>query len=326
MQGRGLARPDIQAGWGREGFGAVAAPPVSAQATPALPSGVRAWVAGARPRTLPNSIVPVLVGTGCASAAGAVVWGRAVLALVVALALQVGVNYANDYSDGVRGSDTVRVGPLRLTSSGVFAPRAVLLGACIALGTACAAGLVLAALTTWWLVVVGALAVAAAWFYTGGPRPYGYRAMGDLSVFVFFGLVAVVGTAYVASMHPGVTALAVLAAIPCGLLSVSVLVMNNLRDIPRDAESGKRTLAVVLGDAGTRRLYLGSLAAAAAVTVAVAVLHVAAVIALLAALLAVRPVRQVLHGAAGRDLIATLGETAALQLGFGLLLAAGLLV
>ncbi|MGI8695386.1 MAG: 1,4-dihydroxy-2-naphthoate polyprenyltransferase [Mycobacteriales bacterium] len=290
------------------------------------PTGLRAWVAGARPRTLPNSVVPVLVGTGCAAAGSHVAWSRAVLALVVSLALQIGVNYANDYSDGVRGSDADRIGPLRLTASGVFAPRVVLAGACIAFGVACAAGLVLAASTSWWLVLVGAAAVAAAWFYTGGSRPYGYHALGDVGVFVFFGLVAVIGTAYVAADTPGVGWLAVLAAVPVGLLSVSVLIVNNLRDIPRDAAAGKRTLAVVLGDRATRRLYVGALAAAALVTVGVATMHPPAAIALLAGVLAIPPVRHVLRGDTGRDLFPTLGATGRMQLGYGVLLTVGLFI
>ncbi len=200
---------------------------------------------GARPRTLPASVVPVMVGTGAAAAYGDVVWWRAVLAGLVALSLQVGVNYANDYSDGTRGTDADRVGPLRLVASGLATPFAVKRAALAAFVVAGAAGLALAAVAGWWLVGVGAACVAAAWFYTGGPRPYGYVGLGELAVFCFFGLVATVGTAYVQTGE--LTALEVLAALPVGLLAVSLLVVNNLRDIPGDTAAGKHTLAVRLG-------------------------------------------------------------------------------
>ena len=204
------------------------------------------WIEGARPRTLPAAVAPVLVGTGAAAAAGDARPVRALLALVVSLALQVGVNYANDYSDGIRGTDTERVGPLRLVGSGVSSPAAVKRAALAAFAVAAAAGLVLAALTTWWLVAVGAAAMLAAWFYTGGSRPYGYRALGEISVFVFFGLVATVGTAYVQVERVTVTAVA--GGVGGGALACALLVVNNLRDIPTDSVTGKRTLAVVLGE------------------------------------------------------------------------------
>ena len=195
-------------------------------------ASARDWVAGARPRTLPAAIVPVAVGTGVAAGYGQFSPGRAALALFVALALQIGVNYANDYSDGIRGTDTKRVGPLRLTAAGLAPPRQVLTAALASFAAACAAGLVLAALTSWWVILLGAVAVAAAWFYTGGNRPYGYRALGELSVFVFFGLAAVAGTAYV--QQGTLTWLALAAAVPVGLLACALLVVNNLRDIPTD--------------------------------------------------------------------------------------------
>ncbi|MFD0802494.1 1,4-dihydroxy-2-naphthoate polyprenyltransferase, partial [Streptomonospora algeriensis] len=222
---------------------------------------VSEWVAGARPRTLPNSIVPVAVGTGVAVGAGGAVWWKALLAAGVALALQVGVNYANDYSDGIRGTDTEeRVGPTRLTAARLAAPRRVLCAAWACFAVAAVLGLVLAATTAWWLVLVGAFAIVAAWFYTGGRSPYGYRALGELSVFVFFGLVAVVGTVFV--QLETVPWQGWVAAVPVGLLSCSVLVINNLRDLDTDAQTGKNTLAVRLGDAGTRRLYAGCVAGA----------------------------------------------------------------
>jgi len=213
------------------------------------------WLAGARPRTLPAAVSPVLVGCGAAAAVDAFSWWRAVLALVVALALQVGVNYANDYSDGVRGTDAARVGPVRLVGSGLARPAAVRRAAFLAFGVGAAAGLALAASSSWWLAVVGAVSIAAAWLYTGGARPYGYRALGEVSVFLFFGLVAVLGTTYAQAGR--LTWLAVLGAVGVGSLACAILVANNLRDIPTDARSGKRTLAVLLGDRRTRLLYAG---------------------------------------------------------------------
>ncbi len=291
-----------------------------------LPSGLAAWVAGARPRTLPASVVPVLVGTGVAVTAGPVAWWRAAAALVVSLALQIGVNYSNDYSDGIRGTDADRVGPVRLTASGLASPRRVLTGAMVCFAVAGAVGLTLAAVTSWWLILVGAASIAAAWFYTGGSRPYGYRGLGDLAVFVFFGLVAVIGTAYVASSPPHVTALAVLCAVPCGLLAVAVLVANNLRDIPRDAQVGKRTLAVLLGDRRTRIGYVSCIVVAFTFVVAAAVIHPWAAVGLLAIPFAVGPVRRVLRGDRGGDLIATLVATGQLELVFGILLTLGLVL
>ena len=200
------------------------------------------WFLGVRPWTLPASAVPVLVGTGAAAAYGHAIWWRALLAGVVAVSLQVGVNYANDYSDGVRGTDAVRVGPLRLVASGTATPGAVKRAALLAFVVAGIAGLALAAVAGWWLLAVGAACVAAAWLYTGGPRPYGYVGLGEVAVFAFFGVVATVGTAYVQTEK--VTGLELLTALPVGLLAVSLLVVNNLRDIPGDTAAGKRTLAV----------------------------------------------------------------------------------
>ena len=218
-------------------------------------TAARDWVAGARPRTLPAAVVPVVVGTAVASADGSVIWWRSLYALIVALAIQIGTNYANDYSDGVRGTDAERVGPVRLVAGGLASPRAVRTASFCAFGVAGVAGLVLALATTPWLLVVGGACIAAGWFYTGGPRPYGYAGFGEVFVFVFFGLVAVIGTAYVSLGH--VTALAVVAAVPVGLLATALLVVNNLRDIHTDREAGKRTLAVRLGAQATRRFYAG---------------------------------------------------------------------
>jgi 1,4-dihydroxy-2-naphthoate octaprenyltransferase len=280
------------------------------------------WVQGARPRTLPAAIAPVLVGTGAAAAADDLRPGRALLALVVSLALQVAVNYANDYSDGIRGTDAGRVGPLRLVGSGVSSPAAVKRAALAAFAVAAVAGLVLAALTTWWLVAIGAAAMLAAWFYTGGSRPYGYRALGEVSVFVFFGLVATVGTAYVQVER--VTAAAVAGGAGCGALACALLVVNNLRDIPTDSVTGKRTLAVVLGDRRTRVLYLALTAAAFGIAIGLTAVTPWTLLALGATPLAARPARTVAARRVGRELVPALRDTGRLQLAYALLLAVGL--
>ena len=280
------------------------------------------WVAGARPRTLPAALAPVLVGTGAATALGGFRPLPAVLALVVALALQVAVNYANDYSDGTRGTDADRVGPMRLVGSGAASPRQVLAAAGVAVAVAAVAGLALAALSSWWLVAVGAVCIAAAWTYTGGPLPYGYRALGEVFVFVFFGLVAVVGTAFVQTgTLPG---LAFAVAVPVGLLIVAILVVNNLRDIQGDAVVGKRTLAVLLGEQATRILFVGLFVVAFAVVAAVGLARPWALLGLLAAPLAVPPARIVLSGGRGPALIAALQGTGVLTLATGVLLGLGL--
>ena len=291
------------------------------------------WVAGARPRTLPLSIVPVFVGTAVAAdyaAAGTawysqIAWWRVVLALVVGLALQIGVNYANDYSDGVRGTDADRVGPLRLTASGAVPASSVKRAAfgCFAVAAAC--GLALAVSTSYWLVLIGAASILGAWFYTGGSSPYGYRGLGDVSVFIFFGLVAVIGTAYVGGKQPQVTWLALWTAIPVGLLAVAVLVANNLRDRPKDELVGKRTSSVLLGDRGTRLMYASCVVIAiviGALVVPVVCLPLIAV----AAVVGAPPVRRVLGGARGTDLISVLGATGQLQIVYGAALVVGLLV
>jgi 1,4-dihydroxy-2-naphthoate octaprenyltransferase len=282
------------------------------------------WVTGARPRTLPASAVPVVVGTAVAAAEGSVIWWRAVAALVVSVALQVGTNYANDYSDGVRGTDDVRVGPIRLVASGLATPAAVRGAALAAFAVAGGVGLALAVAASWWLLLVGAACIAAGWLYTGGPRPYGYAGLGELFVFVFFGLVATVGTAYVQLGR--VTGLAVATAVPVGLLAVAMLVVNNLRDIPGDTVSGKRTLAVRLGPSATRRLYAAVVLIPFLVAASLAASRPAAPLAWLALPLAIPPVRRVLAGEQGKGLIAVLGATGRLQLAFGALLAVGIAV
>ncbi|RBY82309.1 1,4-dihydroxy-2-naphthoate polyprenyltransferase [Blastococcus sp. TF02A-26] len=280
------------------------------------------WVAGARPRTLPAAVAPVLVGSGAAAALDGFRLGPALLALLVALALQVAVNYANDYSDGRRGTDADRVGPMRLVGSGAASARQVLVAALISFGVAAVAGLALAAVSSWWLVAVGAVCIAAAWTYTGGPLPYGYRALGEVFVFVFFGLVAVVGTTFAQTRT--VEGLAFAAAVAIGLPIVAILVVNNLRDIAGDAAVGKRTLAVLLGERGTRWAFAGLLAGTFVVVAAIGVVRPWALIALLAAPLAVPPVRLVLSGVRGPALIAGLQATGLVTLATGVLLGAGL--
>ena len=271
-------------------------------------ASVAQWVQGARPRTLPNSVAPVLAGWGAAAALGASHWARALLALLVALALQIGVNYANDYSDGVRGTDTVRVGPMRLVGFGVAAPGAVRTAALISFAVAGVAGLVLVTLARqWWLLILGAACVAAAWCYTGGPRPYGYAALGELAVFVFFGLVAVLGTQYVVSGRISFTG--GLAAVAVGATSSAVLVANNLRDIPTDELAAKRTLAVHLGDQRTRALYTALVAVPFAVTLVLAVGRWTALAGLLALIFVVPALRRVRGGATGLELIPVLRDT-----------------
>jgi 1,4-dihydroxy-2-naphthoate octaprenyltransferase len=284
----------------------------------------RVWLAGARPRTLPAAVVPVAVGTGVAIGYGHFSAWRALLALVVALALQIGVNYANDYSDGIRGTDEARVGPVRLVAAGLAPPRQVLTAAGVSFAVACLAGFVLAASTAWWLLAIGAAAVAAAWTYTGGRHPYGYRGFGEVAVFAFFGLAAVVGTAFV--QVRSLTWLSVAAAVPVGLLACALLLINNLRDIPSDTASGKRTLAVRIGDPRTRLLYAGCALVPFAVAALIAVARPLTLLTLAAVPLALPPVRAVRDGASGPALIGALGQTGRLQLAFGALLTLGLAV
>ena len=283
------------------------------------------WVLGARPRTLPAALVPVALGAAAAAGEPDARWWTVALALVVSLALQVGVNYANDYSDGVRGTDEVRVGPVRLVGSGLASASAVKRAAFAAFGVAAVAGLVLAAVTSWWLLAVGAASILAGWFYTGGSNPYGYMGLGEVFVFVFFGLVATAGTTFV--VIESLPARAWLLGCVAGCLACALLVVNNLRDIPTDTVAGKRTLAVRLGDAATRWLYVALVAGAFVLVVVVAITGRVGALAGLAAIpLAVLPARRVLAGAAGRDLIAVLGETGRVQLVAGLLTALGVVL
>ena len=288
------------------------------------PAGLGKWWVGARPRTLPAAFVPVVVGAACASADTNPVWWRIGLAGVVSAALQVGVNYANDYSDGVRGTDDVRVGPVRLVASGLASPTAVKRAALVALGVAALAGGALAAVTSWWLLVVGALALVAAWTYTGGPRPYGYAGLGEVFVFVFFGVVATVGSEYAVALQ--VTAVSVVASIAVGCFACALLVVNNLRDIPTDTDSGKKTLAVRLGDASTRTfLALLIVIAAAAVITTGFIAGIWSLLGLVGVYATKPALDAVGRGARGRDLIGVLGVIGRAQMVFGVTYAAGLI-
>ena len=289
-------------------------------------ASAREWLAGTRPRTLPAAVVPVLIGSGVAAGYLKFSLWRAALALLVALALQIGVNFANDYSDGVRGSDSAerRVGPMRLVGSGLASPGQVKRAAFGCFLVACCAGLALAAVTSWWLVLGGALAVLAAWFYTGGSRPYGYGGLGEVSVFVFFGVAAVAGTAFVQMGRLSWLGLA--ASIPAGLLSCALLMVNNLRDIRSDGESGKRTLAVRIGDARSRSVYLLFLLVPFALAALIAFVRPFSLLMLLALPLTLAPVRSVRGGASGPALIRTLGQTGRVQLAFGVAFTIGLAI
>ena len=289
------------------------------------------WIVGARTRTLPAAVVPVLVGTAAAVHAsgewnhGVIVW-RALAALVVSLAIQIATNYANDYSDGVKGTDSAgRVGPTRLVASGLASPNAVKRAAFAAFGVAAIAGLALAAVAGWWLIGVGVASFLAGWFYTGGPRPYGYAGFGELFVFVFFGIVATAGSTYV--QRETFTGVSFAVAVPVGLFATALLVVNNLRDIPTDAKTGKRTLAVRLGDRRTRILYVVLMTVPFLTLPFIAGLsRVGAALAFVALPSARKPAEIVLGGAAGRELIPVLGRTGRVQLLFGAFLAIGLAI
>lgn len=265
------------------------------------------WVAGARPRTFPNALAPVIVGTGAAAWLHAAVWWKAVLALAVALAITIGVNYANDYSDGIRGTDDDRAGPLRLVGSKLATPRAVLTAAVTSLSIAAVAGLVLAVVSQPWLIAVGAACLAGAWLYTGGSRPYGYAGFGEAAVFVFFGLVAVLGTQYTQALR--IDAVGVALAVATGALSSAVLVANNLRDIPTDRVAQKMTLAVRIGDARTRVLFQCLLIIAGSLTLVLMLATPWCAVGLLATPVAVRAARPVRAAQSGRDLIPVLRDT-----------------
>ena len=265
------------------------------------------WIEGARPRTLPNAIAPVIAGTGAAAWLDSAVWWKALLALSVSLALIVGVNYANDYSDGIRGTDDVRSGPLRLVGSTLATPRAVLTAAVVSLSVAAVAGVILAVVSAPWLIAVGVACIAGAWLYTGGSRPYGYAGFGEVAVFVFFGLVAVLGTQYTQALRVDWVGLTL--AVATGALSSAVLVANNLRDIPTDREAGKTTLAVRIGDGRTRVLYQSLLALTGVLTLVLTAATPWCAAGLLAGPLAARAAGPVRAGKGGRDLIPVLRDT-----------------
>lgn len=280
------------------------------------------WISGARLRTLPAAIAPVIVGTSLV--APNPIWSNALLALLVALSLQIGVNFSNDYSDGIRGTDTDRVGPMRLVGSGVAKPEHVLAAALTFFALAGLVGLILALRTSLWLILVGALSILAAWGYTGGKRPYGYRALGEISVFLFFGVVAVLGTFYVQSGK--ITALSIVASIPVGAQACAILVLNNLRDRNKDLESGKRTLAVLMGEKGTRIFFAVLVLGSNTVGILTAFDRVWCALTALLLPIALYLAATVIKGAGGRDLISLLQRTALFQLLFAALYAVGFIL
>ena len=281
------------------------------------------WVEGARPRTLAAAVAPVLVGTGAAYALGRANSAYALLALLVSLALQVGVNYANDYSDGIRGTDSERVGPVRLVGQGLANPDNVKLAAMLSFASAALLGLALVGLSgAFVMLLVGAASIAAAWYYTGGRRPYGYSGLGEVFVFVFFGLVATLGTTYTQALSLSPASIA--GAVGVGAIASAILVANNLRDIPTDRSHGKRTLAVRLGAARTRGLYAALVAVALVCVLVAGLIHPSALVALLSFVLAFPLLRRVMHGALGKDLVPVLSGTGRFELVYAALLALGL--
>jgi 1,4-dihydroxy-2-naphthoate octaprenyltransferase len=278
------------------------------------------WIVGARLRTLPAAIAPVLVATAYAGSNWEPI--RAFSALLVSLALQIGVNYANDYSDGIRGTDDSRIGPVRLTASGLASPKAVRTAAQISFLIAAVIGLTLAIATSWWIILVGALAINAAWGYTGGANPYGYKGLGEISVFLFFGIVATTGSYFVQTEELNLEIFII--AIPMGSLACAILAINNLRDRAQDQIVGKRTLAVRLGDRGARRLYIALLISAH--IFALLTFKQAALLTLLATPLTWSLARGVSRGVNGGDLIPYLAKTGKLQLIFAILFALGLAI
>ena len=291
------------------------------------PSGAQLWILGARPRTLPAAFVPVFVAVGRAisqDTTEAKMWSGAFCALIVSVALQVGVNYANDYSDGIKGTDNQRVGPLRLVGSGLVPAKHVKIAAFIAFGIAAVVGLFIALATTLALIPLGVLCIAAGWLYTGGPKPYGYFGFGELFVFVFFGLVATCGSVYaITQTIDGVTWMA---SCVVGMLSCALLVVNNLRDIPGDTQANKKTLAVRIGDSRTRQMYVAMFVMVSILLICLSLTDSSVLISFVGLLAAIPAIKAVLSGAKGRDLIPVLGATGRAQLIVGILLAVGLAI
>jgi len=282
------------------------------------------WVAGARPRTLFAAVAPVIIGTAAAAQHSEPSYAIAILAAVVALALQVGVNYANDYSDGIRGTDDERVGPVRLVGQRLARPESVKAAAFLTFGFAAITGLALVAIAeSWWLLPLGLASIIAAWKYTGGDKPYGYRGLGEVFVFVFFGLVATLGTLYAEVGTLSWFGLA--AAVGVGAIASAILVVNNLRDIPSDTESGKNTLAVRLGDAGTRRLWLGLIGVSVLAIAVMAIWEIWALLGLLSLAAIVGAVKVVMGGAQGRSLVPVLGSTGRYELVYAVTVFVGIL-
>jgi 1,4-dihydroxy-2-naphthoate octaprenyltransferase len=287
---------------------------------------INLWIQGARPKTLPAAIAPVVVGAACAQLESSTQnnWLNAVFALVVSLALQVAVNYANDYSDGIRGTDKNRVGPLRLVGSGAKKPADVKKATFLAFGVAAVFGFVLAATTTWWLLLIGVFCFLAGWFYTGGKHPYGYLGFGEVFVFVFFGVVATMGTTFV--INEQLTLVSFLASVVVGCLACALLAVNNLRDIAGDQISNKKTLAVRIGESGARKLYISLFIVAGFAVILIALSYSAALIAMLGLAVAVKPIKRVYAGATGADLIDVLVMTGRVQILVAISLSVGLLI
>ncbi|MGA0106992.1 MAG: 1,4-dihydroxy-2-naphthoate polyprenyltransferase [Ilumatobacteraceae bacterium] len=275
---------------------------------------INLWIQGARPKTLPAAIAPVVVGAACAQLESSTQnnWLNAVFALAVGLALQVAVNYANDYSDGIRGTDKNRVGPLRLVGSGAKKPADVKKATFLAFGVAAVFGFVLAATTTWWLLLVGVFCFLAGWFYTGGKHPYGYLGFGEVFVFIFFGVVATMGTTFV--INEQLTLVSFLASVVVGCLACALLAVNNLRDIAGDQISNKKTLAVRIGESGARKFYISLFIVAGFAVILIALSYSAALIAMLGLAVAVKPIKRVYAGATGADLIDVLVLTGRVQI------------
>lgn len=284
------------------------------------------WIQGARPKTLPAAIAPVVVGAACAQLESSTQnnWLNAVFALAVSLALQVAVNYANDYSDGIRGTDKNRVGPLRLVGSGAKKPADVKKATFLAFGVAAVFGFVLAATTTWWLLLVGVFCFLAGWFYTGGKHPYGYLGFGEFFVFIFFGVVATMGTTFV--INEQLTLVSFLASVVVGCLACALLAVNNLRDIAGDQISNKKTLAVRIGESGARKFYISLFIVAGFAVILIALSYSAALIAMLGLAVAVKPIKRVYAGATGADLIDVLVMTGRVQILVAISLSVGLLI